>query len=85
MSFNIEMSTAAISSINAVSNTDPIYLGFIPAICKTCGCFVAQPEVEEGETPCLEEVICECDKSPPVNPDEIEQPKSSELSEQSDN
>ena len=70
MSFNI-----------AVSNTDPIYLGFIPAICKTCGCFVAQPEAAENEGPCLEEVICECDKSPLVKPDETEQSKSSELSD----
>jgi hypothetical protein len=85
MSFNIKMSSAAISSIDAVSNNDGIRIGFIPAICMTCKCFVDQPEVEEGETPCLEEVICECDKSPPVNQDETKQPKSSELSELSDN
>lgn len=85
MSFKIEISSAAISSIDAVSNNDGIRLGFIPAICKTCGCFVAQPEVEEGETPCLEEVICECDKTPPVSPEQSEPPKSSEQLKLSDN
>lgn len=54
------------------SNTDPIYLEFIPAICKTCGCFVSQPEASEDEGPCLEEVICGCDKAPPVKPEQSE-------------